>query len=121
MFETAMANEDEVIFKTAHEMVDGKHGMAEYYQGEKSYLFYAPVHATGWSVAVSCLHSDIFAKVDDMRNKVMMVALPGLLLLVILCYLLIKYTMRPLTDFANSAMEIARGNVRAELPRNKKN
>ncbi len=121
MFETAMANDDEVIFKTAHEMVDGKRGMAEYDYAEKTYLFYAPVAATGWSVAVSCLHSDIFAKVDDMRNKVMMVALPGLLLLVILCYLLIKYTMRPLTDFANSAMEIAKGNFKAELPRDKKN
>ena len=121
MFEAALANNDEVIFKTAHEMVDGKRGISEYDYVEKTYLFYAPVAATGWSVAVSCLHSDIFAKVDDMRNKVMMVALPGLLLLVILCYLLIKYTMRPLTDFANSAMEIARGNFRAELPRNKKN
>ncbi|MBE6346989.1 MAG: HAMP domain-containing protein [Lentimicrobiaceae bacterium] len=121
MFEAAMANDDAVIFKTAHDMVDGKRGMAEYDYGEKTYLFYAPVAATGWSVAVSCLHSDIFAKVDDMRGKVMMVALPGLLLLVILSYILIKYTMRPLTDFANSAMEIAKGNFKAELPKNKKN
>ena len=121
MFEDAMASDDDVISKTAHDMVDGKHGMAEYYQGEKSYLFYAPVHATGWSVAVSCLHSDIFAKVDDMRNGVLIVALPGLLLLVILCYLLIKYTMRPLTEFAQSALEIAKGNFNARLPRNKSN
>lgn len=121
MFEDAMASEDDIIFKTAHNMVDGKRGMAEYYYDEKSYLFYAPVHATGWSVAVNCLHSDIFAKVDDMRNRVMMVALPGLLLLVILCYLLIKYTMCPLTEFAQSALEIAKGNFNARLPRNKSN
>ena len=121
MFEEAMANDDEIIFATTHDMVKGKRGMAEYDCGEKTYLFYAPVSATGWSVAVRCLHSDIFAKVDDMRDKVMTVALPGLLLLVILCYLLIKYTMHPLTEFANSAMEIAKGNFAARLPRRKKN
>lgn len=121
MFEAAMANKDEMIFKTTHEMVDGKRGMAEYDYGEKTYLFYAPISATGWSVAVSCHHSDIFAKIDDMRNRVLIVALPGLMILVILCYLLIKFTMRPLTEFANSAMEIAKGNFSAILPKRKKN
>ena len=121
MFEAALANDDEAIFETAHEMVEGKRGMAYYDYGEKSYLFYAPIQATGWSVAVTCLQQDIFAKVDDMRANVMMVAIPGLVLLVVLCYLLIRYMMNPLNEFAQSAMEIAKGNFKAELPKRKKN
>ena len=121
MFESAMNNNDEKILKTTHDMVNGKRGVAEYDYGKKTYLFYAPVHATGWSVAVSCLQSDIFSKVDDMRAKVMTIALPGLLLLVILCYLLIRYMMNPLYEFAQSATEIAKGNFSASLPRCKNN
>ena len=116
LFEMALYYDDSLTLKAAHDMVDGKRGMVEYDYGEERFLFYAPIRAAGWSVAVSCMHSDIFAKIDDMRAKVMTVAIPGLLLLVILCYLLIRYTMRPLNEFAHSAMEIARGTFSAKLP-----
>lgn len=121
MFESAMNNNDDKILQTTHEMVNGKRGMAEYDYGFKTYIFYAPIQATGWSVAVSCLHSDIFSKVVDMRAKVMMIAMPGLILLVLLCYLLIRYMMKPLSEFAQSAMEIAKGNFSATLPKRKNN
>ena len=121
MFESAMNNNDEKILQTTHDMVNGKRGMAEYDYGFKTYIFYAPIKATGWSVAVSCLHSDIFSKVVDMRAKVMMIATPGLILLVVLCYLLIRYMMKPLNEFAQSAMEIAKGNFSATLPKRKNN
>ena len=117
LFEMALYYDDSLTLKAAHDMVDGKRGMVEYDYGEERFLFYAPIRAAGWSVAVSCMHSDIFAKIDDMRAKVMMVALPGLILLVILCYILIYYMMHPLNEFADSAMEIARGNFSAKLPR----
>lgn len=119
LFEVAMANNDETTIKAAHDMVDGMRGMTEYNFGEERFLFYAPIQSTGWSVAVSCLHSDIFAKIDDMRNKAIIVALSGLILMVILCYLLIRHMIRPLNEFAQSAMEIARGNFSAELPNSK--
>ena len=117
LFEIALHYNDSLTLKAAHDMVNGKRGMVEYNYGEERFLFYAPIQAAGWSVAVSCMHSDIFSKIDDMRAKVMTVAIPGLLLLVILCYILIRYTMHPLNEFAHSAMEIARGNFSAKLPR----
>ena len=119
LFEIALYYNDSLTLQAAHDMVDGKRGMVEYNYGEERFLFYAPIQATGWSAMVSCMHSDIFAKVYDMRAKVMMVAIPGLILLVILCYILIRYTMRPLNEFADSAMEIAKGNFSAKLPNHK--
>lgn len=116
LFEIALYYNDSLTLQAAHDMVDGKRGMVEYNYGEERFLFYAPIQATGWSAIVSCMHSDIFAKVYDMRTKVMMVAIPGLILLVILCYLLIRYMMHPLNEFAHSAMEIARGNFSVKLP-----
>ena len=117
LFDVALYYNDSLTLMAAHDMVAGKRGMVEYDYGEERFLFYAPIHAAGWSVAVSCMHSDIFAKVDDMRNKVMLVALPGLILLVILCYILIHYMMHPLNEFAHSAREIAKGNFSVCLPR----
>lgn len=116
LFEIALYYNDSLTLQAVHDMVDGKRGMVEYNYGEERFLFYAPIQATGWSAIVSCMHSDIFAKVYDMRTKVMMVAIPGLILLVILCYLLIRYMMHPLNEFAHSAMEIARGNFSVKLP-----
>ena len=116
LFEIALYYNDSLTLQAAHDMVDGKRGMVEYNYGEERFLFYAPIQATGWSAIVSCMHSDIFAKVYDMRAKVMMVAIPGLVLLVVLCYLLIRYMMHPLNEFAHAATEIAKGNFSAKLP-----
>ena len=121
LFEMALYNNDSLTLKATHDMVDGKRGMVEYNYGEERFLFYAPIQATGWSVAVSCMHSDVFAKIEDMRAKVMSVAIPGLILLVVLCYILIHYMMHPLNEFAHSAMEIARGNFSAKLPHHNNN
>ena len=116
LFEIALYYNDSLTLQAAHNMVDGKRGMVEYNYGEERFLFYAPIKATGWSAIVSCMHSDIFANVYNMRTKVMMVAIPGLALLVLLCFLLIHYMMHPLHAFAEAATEIAKGNFSAKLP-----
>ena len=93
LFEIALYYNDSLTLQAAHNMVDGKRGMVEYNYGEERFLFYAPIKATGWSAIVSCMHSDIFANVYNMRTKVMMVAIPGLALLVLLCFLLMIWNL----------------------------
>ncbi|MDO4759069.1 MAG: SpoIIE family protein phosphatase [Rikenellaceae bacterium] len=117
MFSSARTSNDSAMIATAHRMVDGKRGLEAFNRnGEHFYLCYAPVAATGWSVAVACLHSDIFAGVNAMRKFFFWIAAVGLLLLSLLCFLTIRRMTRPLTDFAQSAREIAQGNFSAELP-----
>ena len=117
MFASARLTNDQEMLTTAHRMVDGERGIKEFKRGsEHVYLCYAPVEATGWSVAVAYSHEDIFAGVNSMRHFFFWIALAGLLLLTLLCFLTIRRMTRPLTDFAQSAREIARGNFSAELP-----
>ena len=102
----------------AHRMVDGNYGMGEFErQGKHFYIFYAPVKATGWSVAVACLHADIFAGMESARKYSYIVGIIGLLLMTLICFLAIRRMTAPLTQIADAAMDIAQGNLRTALPK----
>lgn len=117
MFMSARLNEDQPLYETARNMVDGKKGMIEFNRTDnRSYLFYAPVTATGWSVAVACLHSDIFAGVDTLRRYSYIVGIIGLLLMTVICFIVIRRMSKPLIDIADAAIDIAEGNLTTALP-----
>ncbi|MBQ3153050.1 MAG: SpoIIE family protein phosphatase [Bacteroidaceae bacterium] len=117
IFANSIYSNDEVLNETGHKMVDGKKGMTKLdREGHKFYLFYAPIKATGWSVAVACMYSDIFAGIDHMRNITLLVALLGLLLMTLFCYYTIRRQTMPLKRFADSATDIAHGDFNAKLP-----
>lgn len=103
--------------EVGHKMVNGETGMTTFdREGDSYYLFYAPVKATGWSIAVACLYSDVFASVSELTVRVVVFSLLGLLLLAGVCFLAIRRLTKPLTRFAQSATEIAEGNFMATLP-----
>lgn len=116
-FAKPLVNGDKEIMKVGHRMVKGERGMGSFNQdGDDYYLFFAPVQATGWSVSVACLYSDVFAGVDGLRNMVIVILGLGLLLLTGFCYFTIRKLTKPLVRFAESADEIAKGNFSATLP-----
>lgn len=103
--------------QVGHKMIAGESGMATFKRdGEDFYFFYSPVKSVGWSVAVACLYSDVFAGVNTMRVVLILIGVVGLLLMGLFCYYTIRRLTRPLADFADSAKEIAHGNFEAELP-----
>ena len=116
-FARPLAENDEGMIETGHRMVDGERGMSRFNRdGEDYYLFFAPVETTGWSVCVASLYSEVFAGVNGLRNRVMIVFVLGLLLLASFCYFTIRRLTKPLERFVGSANEIAKGNFNATLP-----
>ena len=116
-FTSAINSNDTEIIETGNKMVSGEKGIGTFNRkGVDFYLLYAPVKATGWSVAVACMHSEIFSGVDGMRIMLSWTAIIGILIMVYLCYLTIKRLTTPLTKFAQSATEIAKGNFNSKLP-----
>ena len=116
-FARPLAEGDENMMQIGHRMVNGENGMGRFNRdGDEYYLFFAPVEATGWSVCVACLYNEVFASVDGLRNRVIVVFIIGLLLLTAFCYYTIRKLTRPLERFAGSADEIAKGNFNATLP-----
>ena len=117
IFASARAMNDSNLMAMAHNMVDGNSGVGEFERyGETFYLSYAPVEATGWSVAVACPHADIFSGVDSVGKYSLIVGLAGMMLMTLICFFTIRRMTRPLTKITHAAMDIAHGNLAIELP-----
>ncbi len=84
--------------------------------GTPGFVVFAPL-TNSWIAMVSCTYSDILAGTTKMLVVVMLIGILGLVLMSVFCYRIIKKQTEPLTDFANSATEIARGNFEAPLPK----
>ena len=117
IYAAARLNKDQDMWNTAHNMVNGERGMVEYErQNTRFYLFYAPVTATGWSVGVACLHSDIFSGVDSVRKLSYLLGFIGLLLMTLICFIVVRRMSKPLAEITDAAIDIAQGNLTTELP-----
>ena len=117
IFLNAIHQDDKEMLDVAHRMVNGERGFKSLeMDGEKIYFFYAPIKATGWSVSVGCLYSDVFAGINGLLNRVLVVMFIGLMLLTGFCYCIIRHLTKPLERFAGSADEIAKGNFNTSLP-----
>ena len=86
--------------------------------GIRSYVFFTPLKATGWSMAIVCPESDIFGRFNRLRWFITMIDLLGLLLLFFSCFQVIRKAMRPLSDLARQAEDIASGHFDTVLPKN---
>lgn len=109
---------DTTVVGIGHRMIAGEKGFATIQNDSlsTSYIFYAPVERTGWSVAVACTYDDIFAGVDRIRNRIVIIAAAGLLLLLVFCLYTIRQLVHPLTRLANSIRNIAQGDLMTPLP-----
>ena len=88
------------------------------FDGRRSYVFYTPFKTTGWSMAIVCPERDIFGSFNRLRRIVTGIALLGLLLLFFSCFRVIRSSMRPLSDLARQAEDIASGHFDTVLPEN---
>lgn len=109
---------DTTVADIGHRMLEGCQGFNTIHNDtlSTSYVFYAPVERTGWSVGVACTYKDIFAGVDRIRLVVVVIAATGLLLLLVFCICTIRRQTLPLIRLAHAACHIARGDLHTPLP-----
>ncbi|MBO6028491.1 MAG: SpoIIE family protein phosphatase [Bacteroidales bacterium] len=86
--------------------------------GVPSYVFFTPLKATGWSMAIVCPESDIFGRFNRLRRIIIAIDILGLLLLFLSCFRVIRKAMQPLSDLARQAEDIASGHFDTVLPEN---
>lgn len=116
-FISPSAMKDRRFWEVGHSMQRGESGIASFErEGQEFYFVYAPIKTTGWSVAVACLYSEVFAGMENMRSNMFWIAVAVLGVMVIICYVVIYRLSAPLVQFAESANEIAQGNFSAKLP-----
>ena len=91
-------------------MLAGRSGVTQTIVDDReAYIFYRPLERTGWSIAIVCPASDVFARYNKLLYTVWIIIGIGLLLLMLFCYQLVRKAVSPLKQLAQQARRIADG------------
>ena len=98
-------------------MLAGNSGMTDtMVDGQPAFILYRPVQRTGWSIAIVCPQSDVFARYYRMLFAVCLVIGIGLVLLMLFCYQTVRRAVQPLRQLDEQANRIAEGHFDEPLP-----
>ncbi len=113
----ALQEQDPEVTAIVNNMLDGKSGYSHCtLKGESAYVFYQPFKKAGWSVAIVCTETDIFSNYSRLQTYTMLIAVAGLLLLLLVCWMFINRQFRPLSMLARSAVSVAAGDFSQHIP-----
>lgn len=118
---------DPSVLEAANAMVAGEKGYKHIkLNGLDSYVFYKPYEQAEvpgramdqikWSVGVIYPEDDIFGEYNLLFYYVLAIAIAGLLLLFVLCSLVTRHMLKPLSLLTNSAKKIAEGQYDTDIP-----
>ena len=99
-------------------LVSGKKGILTLNSVEDNsyFIYYAPIKRTGWSMGILVPVKENFGIINTIVKILAFIMLFGILIVGWICRSTIYRITKPLTHFADSADEIARGNFQAKLP-----
>lgn len=105
------------VILLGHSMLEGQSGIWQMIvDGNPAHVFYRPLERTGWSIATVCPDSDVFSGYNHLLYTVWAIISLSLLLLLIICYQIIRRAVAPLNQLAVSAQRIADGHFDETLP-----
>ena len=84
--------------------------------GQDAFIFYTSLERTGWSIAIVCPASDIFTRYNRLFMTVIVIIAIGLLLLLLVCYQIVRRAIQPLHLLDEQAQRIADGVFDEPLP-----
>ena len=117
IYTSTLEHEDTAMTALGHAMQNGEEGMRQLsIDSQDCYVFYKPLGATGWSMAIVCPESDIFGGFDRLRRTVMTIVCVGLLLMLFFFIRIITRELKPLRRLAKEAETIASGQFNTRLP-----
>lgn len=119
IFSIARARHDTALRDIGRKMIRGESGFAlstSVVTGKKSWMYYAPVPSTGWSLAVLFPQDEFLADITKLRDISAVAALAGVILLLIVVVIISRSITRPIRAMATAAGVIATGNLDASLP-----
>jgi sigma-B regulation protein RsbU (phosphoserine phosphatase) len=98
-------------------MMGGRSGMIQtIVDGHESFIFYRPVARTGWSIAIVCPESDVFARYNQLIVIAWFIITIGIILLMLFCYQTVRRAVQPLSQLDEQAKRIAEGHFDESLP-----
>jgi class 3 adenylate cyclase/HAMP domain-containing protein len=119
IFSLAEARGDPELRRIGRDMIRGGHGLvpiADFTTGKKSWMYYAPLPATGWSLGVVFPEAELFAGVQALSLKLLLIGGLGLLVLGVVITVIARNIARPLKTLARKTAAIAQGDFTATVP-----
>lgn len=118
IFSSTYGDNDKSLKKMQDDMVNGRAGdVLREKDGEKFFVFYAPVESTCWSVAIVCPVNELYSGVKKMRDILIVLGLLSLLLMIAMSYKGIRKVVLPIEEFSNVVKKIADGDFKVALPK----
>ena len=100
-------------------MIAGRSGMTvTKVDSRNAFIFYRPLERTGWSIAIVCPESDVFARYYRVLAIVWTIIGIGLLLLLIVCFQTVRHAIQPLKQLDYEAQQIAEGHFDTDITQN---
>lgn len=105
------------IIALGHEMTSGKKGNMLVHIDNKPYIvFYQPLPETPWSIAIVCPESEISSSYNRLVYILVPLLVIGLLLILMICWKIVRHLIRPLDQLAQQSRYITDGHYDKVLP-----
>ena len=117
-FSIAEARNDASLRALGRKMVRGESGFVHYQSlvGVTSWMYYAPIRSTGWTLAVVFPEAELLAAINRMSLTMLAIGVVGVALLAAAVVSIASSITRPLRSLARGANAIAAGNFDIQLP-----
>ncbi|MBP5495806.1 MAG: SpoIIE family protein phosphatase [Bacteroidales bacterium] len=80
-----------------------------------AFVVYGPLH-NGWKLSITCPYREVLRRSSQMHIALLIIGLIGLIIIFFVCRRVIRRMTRPITELSVSALNMAKGNFKAELP-----
>ena len=119
IFSIAEMNNDPELRRIGRHMTQGGEGfvsLASYFDGQKAWMYYAPLPSMGWSIGLVFPEDVLFSGIGKLTRAVVAIGAIGFTILFFVIIFISGTITRPLRDLAHRATEIARGNLDVDVP-----
>ena len=117
-FSIAEARNDPSLRELGKKMVRGETGFVHYQSlvGFTSWMYYAPIPSTGWTLAVVFPEEELLENVRKLSMTMVVMGFAGILLLTLAVIYIARAIIKPLQLLTAATDEIASGNFDVALP-----
>ena len=119
IFSIAEERHDPRLRQVGQDMIRGGEGLVsieDFRSGKPSWMYYAPVPDTGWSLGVMYPEGELLAPVRALHRKILLIGILGLAFLAVVISVISHSIARPLRTLARKTAAIAQGDFSASVP-----
>ena len=94
-----------------------KRGVGKYtYQGNTSYLGYAPISGTDWTIIVTANEDEVLSAIPRLRRDIILISLLVLMVSIVFCYGIGHFIAKPIISIVKHSKKISDLDIREDVP-----